>query len=74
MRTDTRVFATFVLADEAHPVKAEGSAVVTIPERSMHSFVAPHNKVIWAFRLQEDIASWPDTMEELQLTVTPRRR
>ena len=74
MRTATRVFATFVLADEAHPVKAEGSAVVTIPERSMHSFVAPHNKVIWAFRLQEDIASWPDTMEELQVTVTPRRR
>jgi hypothetical protein len=74
VETATRVFAVLGLVDQQRPVKSSGSAVVTVPERSMHSFVAPHNKIVWVLRVHEEIANWPDTDEEFPVIVTPRRR
>jgi hypothetical protein len=51
-----------------------GSARVTIPERTMHSFAAPHNKIVWVLRVLGDIPSWPDSEDEFVVTVAPRGR
>jgi hypothetical protein len=73
--TDKQVFATFDLVEQVAPVSAVGgSAKVTIPARSMHSFEAPNNKIVWRVRVRGDIRNWPDSDDEFPLSVAPRDR
>ena len=71
--TDTMVFATIPLADQRPPeIARAGSASVTIPAGTMHSFEAAHNKVVWLIRVHGEVPNWPDSDDEFPLTVAPR--
>jgi len=71
--TDKRVFAAIPLADLRPPEMARaGSANVTIPAGTMHSFEASHNKIVWLIRVHGEVISWPDSDDEFPLTVAPR--
>ena len=71
--TDTMVFATIPLADQRPPeIARAGSASVTIPAGTMHSFEAAHNKVVWLIRVHGEVRNWPDSDDEFPLTVAPR--
>jgi hypothetical protein len=39
----------------------------------MHSFAAPHNKIVWSLKVEGVIDRWPDVGEEFPLVVYPRR-
>ncbi len=71
--TDTRVFATFPLADQRPPeIARAGSASVKIPADTMHSFEAANNKVVWLIRVHGEVRNWPNSDDEFPLTVAPR--
>jgi hypothetical protein len=72
-RTDTKVFARFDLADlrSGMPL-GSGSATIEIPEDTMHSFEAPHNRIVWTVKLHGAIARWPDVATEFPIVVAPR--
>ena len=38
---------------------------------AMHTFEAPHNKVLWAVHVHGEIGGWPDVEDEFPLVVTP---
>jgi hypothetical protein len=72
--TDREVFAALAVVEQISPaIQGAGSARVTIPRDSMHSFEAPNNKITWVLRARGEIPSWPDSDEEFQLTVAPHR-
>jgi len=71
-RTDTETFAEIVLVDTAMET-ARGSAELHLPEDTMHSFDAPHNKIQWSLSLHGTIDRWPDVNDEFPLSVQPRR-
>jgi hypothetical protein len=73
-RTDREVFARIEVANDASPIREQGSAKVTIPADSMHSFDAPNNKIVWMVRVEGDIPNWPDSNDEFALTVLPQKR
>ena len=52
---------------------ARGSAELHLPEDTMHSFDAPHNKIQWSLSLHGTIDRWPDVSDEFPLNVQPRR-
>jgi hypothetical protein len=70
--TDKEVFATANVV-EASPVKgfAHGLATVKIPAGTMHSFNAPHNKVVWLLKAKGGIRYWPDIDLEFPIEVKP---
>jgi hypothetical protein len=73
--TDTNVFATIRLANQIPPeIAAAGSARVTIPADTMHSFDAKYNKVVWVVRVRGEVPNWPDSDDEFPVTVAPRDR
>jgi hypothetical protein len=73
--TDTQVFATIPLANQITPkIAVAGSAHVTIPADTMHSFDASHNRVVWVVRVRGEVPNWPDSDDEFPLTVAPRER
>ena len=37
----------------------------------MHTFAAPHNKVVWCLKVRGEIPRWPDVDEEFPLEVLP---
>jgi hypothetical protein len=70
--TDRRVFFRHTLADVTRPMDiASGRATVTVPPNTMHSFSAPHNKIVWELKLHGDIQGWPDVDESFALDVLP---
>lgn len=72
--TDREVFATIGVVEQITPaIRGAGSARVTIPAPTMHSFAAPNNKIIWVLRARGEIPNWPDSDEEFPLTVVPQR-
>ncbi len=72
-RTDTEVFLRIRVAEARHGLEiARGSSHVRIPEDTMHSFAADHNRVVWVVKLRGEIARWPDVDEEFEITVRPR--
>jgi hypothetical protein len=74
-RTDKETFATLELVDESSPVAiAQGTATITIPADTMHSFEAPDNRIVWKLKLQGEIARWPDVSEEMKVIVEPMPR
>ena len=72
--TDTEVFAEIeVVSTEGAQPPATGSVTLAIPEDTMHSFEAPHNKIVWTLKLSGSIAWWPDVISEFPFVVTPGR-
>lgn len=72
--TDKSVFAKIELLNSTDrlAIKA-GQARVSIPPGLMHSWTAPHNKIVWAIRVEGDIPRWPDIKEEFPVIVRPRK-
>jgi hypothetical protein len=72
--TDRQVFATIGVVEQITPaINGGGSARVTIPAPTMHSFEAPNNKIVWVLRARGEVPNWPDSDEEFPLTVVPQR-
>jgi hypothetical protein len=72
--TDREVFASFGVVEQLAPaIQAIGKGRVTIPARTMHSFDAPNNKIVWVLHVRGEIPSWPDSDDEFPLTVVPQR-
>jgi len=70
--TDTEVFAEIdVVRIERGRAIAAGSTTLDIPVDTMHSFEAPHNKIVWKLKLTGSIAWWPDVMTEFPFIVDP---
>ena len=71
-KTDTAEFARIVVTELQDSAEMEqGSAKVTIPADSMHSFDASNNKIIWTLELKGDIPFWPDISASFPITVLP---
>lgn len=71
--TDKEVFSTTVLTDLRDSSKiAAGAAELTVPATAIHSFDAPHNKIIWALFVQADVANMPDVKDEFPIEVLPQ--
>jgi hypothetical protein len=72
--TDRHVFAVIPIAEQAAPrIEARGSARVTIPRGTMHSFEARHNKIVWLIRIRGEVPRWPDSDDEFPLLMAPQR-
>jgi hypothetical protein len=70
--TKTSTFAEIVLADTTLEI-ARGHAPLLLPEDTMHSFEADHNKIVWSLHLHGTVDRWPDVFDEHPLVVHPRR-
>ncbi len=70
--TDKRIFARYVLLDTRDESQiAAGETLLALPADTMHTFEAPHNKVVWSLKLHGDIPNFPDIDDEVALTVYP---
>ncbi len=47
---------------------------IKIPSKTMHSFDASHNKIIWSIRFKGEIAFWPDVNDNFEIVVQPGNR
>jgi len=73
-QTDTEVFVELVLVDTENSFEiGQGRSEVRLPEDTMHSFEAAHNKVVLALKVNGDILKWPDVNEEFALKIDPPR-
>jgi hypothetical protein len=71
-RNERSVFAGLEIANINPPNDMRsGEATVKIPTGVVPSFAAPSNKIVWAIRVQGDIAQWPDLKEDFPITVLP---
>ena len=71
-QTDRQVFHRVELLDSPFAPEVErGQLTAAIPDDTMHSFAAPHNRVVWAVTVRGEIPRWPDVSEELPLEVLP---
>ena len=57
--------------EKARCKRPHGSARVTIPEDTMHSFEFGNTKVVWSLKVTGDVPSWPDVDEEFDFVVRP---
>ena len=72
--TDRSVFAEIPVFEAAGGAGlVAGTATVTIPADSMHSFAASNNKVVWTLKLQGEIPNWPDVSQDYDLDVRPAK-
>lgn len=70
--TDHSVFARIPLVDLSSWMDmVRGTGQVRIPERTVPSFAALHNKVVWHLKVHGEIARWPDVQEDYEITVHP---
>jgi hypothetical protein len=70
--TDREVFATFTLVDTANEWEIpRGSASLTVPDDTMHSFDAASNKVVWELKVEGDISRWPDVEQTFPVAILP---
>ncbi|HEV7867780.1 MAG TPA: DUF3592 domain-containing protein [Chthoniobacteraceae bacterium] len=73
--TDRHVFTELELTDTTEPADiATGHVTTTIPANSMHTFIAPNNKLLWTLHLHGEIGGWPDVDEAFGITVLPLPR
>jgi hypothetical protein len=74
-RTDSHVFAEVELVNTS--VRGDmlsGSTRFIVPEDTMHSFQADHNKITWCLHVEGTIRKWPDIGEEFDMQVLPQAR
>ena len=70
--TDTEVFATLGLVDTVNDWEiGKGVSEVSLPEDTMHSFAALHNKIVWSIKVEGEIHRWPDVDDEFPISVRP---
>ncbi len=70
--TATSEFGLIPIADTTETQAISfGSATVTIPVDTMHTFADRHNKVEWAIQLRADIARFPDVFQTHNFRVKP---
>lgn len=70
--TDKHEFHSEALADVSDPMSVRhGSGTIRIPADAMHSFDAPHNKIIWTMTVNGTINRWPDVDDTFTVTVSP---
>lgn len=70
--TDTNVFQIIEVAETTSSMQiARGEGKFDIPANTMHSFKAPHNKIIWSIKVHGEIPKWPDLNDEYPLDVRP---
>ncbi|MBS0205746.1 MAG: DUF3592 domain-containing protein [Planctomycetes bacterium] len=73
--TDTSTFENLVIVETTEPFDMEqGTASVTIPADTMHSFDAAHNKIAWTLTVRGEIPWWPDVSASFPIVVLPIRR
>lgn len=71
-RTDKTVFIRIPLFETMQPLlMTDGRAGLTIPPDTMHSFKAPHNRIVWVVTVKGDIPHWPDIAEEYPVEILP---
>jgi len=72
--TDREVFSTFSLVDTDWDWEIpRGTAALTIPDDTMHSFEAPNNKILWEIKVEGEITRWPDVEQNFPITIKPLR-
>ena len=70
--TDTAIFAEIAIVETTEMFDMEqGSAKITIPSDTMHSFNAPNNKIVWTLEVRGAIPWWPDVSASFPITVLP---
>lgn len=70
--TDRETFATVFAVDTDQPFEIPaGSAHLSIPEGTMHSFAADNNKILWILKAECEIPGWPDSVDEYEIQVKP---
>ncbi|MCA8999653.1 MAG: DUF3592 domain-containing protein [Planctomycetaceae bacterium] len=70
--TDTETFYEEDVFNATDPTEIEvGSAELTIPGDTMHSFSASNNKIKWSLEVQGDIPLWPDVHAVFPIRVVP---
>ena len=70
--TERDTFAVVEIVDTSVASSiAAGSAGFSVPAGTMHSFAAPHNKIVWTLRVQGEIRGWPDVAEDFDVAVLP---
>lgn len=74
-RSERETFATFELADVEGGgpggAAARGTALVSIPADTMHSFDGTNHRIVWKLKVHGAVARWPDVNEEFPLVVHP---
>ena len=71
-RTDREVFATIPIIDTDQPMQiAQGTGSVRVPDDTMPSWAADHNKIIWSLKAACEIPGWPDSDDEYDIVVAP---
>lgn len=70
--TDTEVFELIPVFEATTASDIEfGSATVTIPNSTMHTFEATNNKITWSIVVSGDIPWWPDVNESFAIRIKP---
>lgn len=70
--TDRKIFTRIpiaVVSDQEG--KRFGSASVSIPLGTIHSFESTNNKILWSIEVQGEIAFWPDIRETMRFAIKP---
>lgn len=69
--TDQETFYKEVLWKTERPGGHRRTMTLTLPERTMPTFTADHNKIDWRITVHGDIPRWPDVSEAFPITVYP---
>jgi hypothetical protein len=70
--TDKSVFYRQQIADTVKAYEiASGGGKLSIPPRTMHTFAARNNKIVWEIQIRGEIPKWPDVNEQLEIVVLP---
>ena len=70
--TDRKIFQRIPVASiSTDEEKRFGSASITIPLNTIHSFSAPNNKIEWSVEVHGEIAWWPDIRETMRFGIRP---
>lgn len=71
--TDEATFADISIVETFEEFEIlEGSATVTIPADTMHSFAAARNQIEWSLIVKGDIPLWPDMSASFPITLLPK--
>jgi hypothetical protein len=70
--TDKKAFAAYEVVDTGNDWEiGRGAAEVMVPEDTMHSFSATHNKIVWTLEVKGEIQRWPDVDDAFPITILP---
>jgi len=72
--TEREIFATIPLVDTANNWEIpRGSAAVSIPDDTMHTFSGSNNRVVWEIKVTGAIPRWPGVDQNFPVTLHPLR-